>query len=154
VNRNIAIERADPAHPEMRRLLEAREVYFQALYPPGSCHYLDIETMRQPSMRFFSAALDGESLGCGGVWLHEDYAEIKSVYVDPKAQGLGLAKKLMARIEEEARAAGMKLARLETGIHQPEALGLYFALGYEKRGSFGDYPTDDPNSIFMEKQLA
>jgi len=138
----------------MTRLLEEREILFRSLYPPESCHYLDIETMRQPSMRFFSAAFGGEALGCGGIWLHEDYAEIKSVYVNPKARGLGLAKKLMARLEEEARAAGMKLARLETGIHQPEALGLYYALGYEKRGSFGDYPTDDPNSVFMEKELS
>ncbi len=154
MNRSIVIERADPAHPDMRRLLEAREAYFQSLYPPGSWHYRDLETMRQPAMRFFSAAIDGVALGCGGIWLREDYAEIKSVYVDPRARGLGIAKKLMARIEEEARAAGMKLARLETGIHQPEALGLYEALGYVRRGSFGEYPTDDPNSVFMEKRLA
>ena len=42
-------------------------------------------------------------MGCGGCWLHADYAEIKRVYVSPKARGLGLAKKLMQRIEDEAR---------------------------------------------------
>ena len=56
--------------------------------------------------------------------------------------------------EDEARAAGMTVARLETGIHQPEAIGLYRKLGYALREAFGDYPTDDPNSVFMEKRLA
>ena len=69
------------------------------------------------------------------------------------ARGLGLAKQLMQRIEEEARACGRMIARLETGIHQPESLGLYRRLGYVDRGAFGDYPADDPNSVFMEKVL-
>ncbi len=107
----------------------------------------------QPQMRFFAAEVDSEVLGIGGIWLHEDYVEIKRVYVSPKARGLGLAKKIMAVLENEARLAGFGLARLETGIHQPEALGLYRALGYVDRGPFGDYPTDDPNSVFMEKVL-
>ena len=92
-------------------------------------------------------------MGCGGCWLHGDYAEIKRVYVSPRARGLGLAKKLMDRIEAEARMTGRMIARLETGIHQPEALGLYRRLGYADRGPFGDY-TEDPNSVFMEKLLA
>ena len=79
---------------------------------------------------------------------------MKRVYVRPAARGLGLARQIMARIEEEARREGRLLARLEAGIHQPEALGLYRALGYVDRGPFGDYPVDDPNSVFMEKSLA
>ena len=105
-------------------------------------------------MRFFSATVANDIVGCGGIWLHDDYAEIKRVYVTPRGRGLGLAKKIMARLEDEVRAAGLSLARLETGIHQPEALGLYRALGYSDCGPFGDYPADDPNSVFMEKRLA
>ena len=92
-------------------------------------------------------------MGCGGCWLHGDYAEIKRVYVSPDARGLGVARKLMQRIEDEARAAGRMIARLETGIHQPEALRLYRSLSYVDRGPFGDY-AEDPNSVFMEKVLA
>jgi putative acetyltransferase len=78
---------------------------------------------------------------------------VKRVYVSPAARGRGLAKKIMARLEDEARAAGMTIARLETGIYQPAALGLYRALGYADCGPFGDYPADDPMSVFMEKRL-
>ena len=56
-------------------------------------------------------------------------------------------------LEQEARRAGVLVVRLETGIYQPEAIGLYRKLGYEVRNSFGDYPTDDPMSVFMEKSL-
>jgi putative acetyltransferase len=153
VSARITIKHEDPGQPDVMLLLEARDALMQSLYPPESCHYLDIEAMRQPPMRFFSAAIDGEVLGCGGIWLHEDYAEIKSLYIKPKARGRGLAKTIMARLEAEARGANLKLVRLETGIHQLEALGLYRALGYAERGSFGDYPVNDPNSVFMEKRL-
>jgi putative acetyltransferase len=40
---------------------------------------------------------------------------------------------------------------LETGIRQPEALGLYERLGFVRRGPFGDY-AEDPLSVFMEKR--
>jgi putative acetyltransferase len=150
----IAVTRADPRAPSVRILIEELDAYSRPLYPPESNHLLDIESMCLPQMRFFAASVDGELAGCGGIWLHEDYAEIKRVYVSTRARGLGLAKKIMERLEAEARAAGMTVARLETGIHQPAALGLYRALGYVDRGCFGGYPADDPNSVFMEKRLA
>ena len=150
---NVVIAPADPREPRVRALIEELDAYQLSLYPAESNHLLDVGTLTQPQMRFFSAAVDGEVLGCGGIWLHANYAEVKRVYVRPVARGLGLAKKIMVRLEDEARAAGMAIARLETGIHQPEALGLYQALGYADRGPFGDYPTDDPMSVFMEKRL-
>ncbi len=148
----ISINRVDPAVPAVRQLIEELDAYMIPLYPAESNHLLDIEALRQPQMRFFAAVVDGKMLACGGCWLRLDYAEIKRVYVNPAARGLGLAKKLMQAIEDEARVHGMAIARLETGIHQPEAVGLYRALGYEHRGPFGEY-TQDPNSVFMEKQL-
>ena len=144
---------ADPAEPAVRVLIDELDAYQSVLYPPESNHLLDIETLRQPRMRFFAAFVRDEVLGIGGCWLHDGYAEIKRVYVSPKARGLGLAKRLMDRIEAEALATGRAIARLETGIHQPEALGLYRRLGYATCGAFGDYPADDPNSVFMEKRL-
>lgn len=153
---DIVITIADPAHPPVRLLVEELDQYLIPLYPAESNHLLDIETLRQPEMRFFAAFADKgheTALGIGGCWLHGDYAEIKRIYVTPSARGLGLAKKLMQRVEAEAVQNGRNIVRLETGIHQPESLGLYRALGYVDCGSFGDYPADDPNSVFMEKRL-
>lgn len=149
----IVIAIADPAHPPVRAMVEELDAYLVPLYPAESNHLLDIETLRQPEMRFFAAFRNETVLAIGGCWLHGDYAEVKRIYVTPAARGLGLAKRIMQRIEAEAAEMGRRLARLETGIHQPESLGLYRRLGYVDCGAFGDYPADDPNSVFMEKRL-
>ena len=60
---------------------------------------------------------------------------------------------MIRRLEEATRAEGLGLLRLETGPRQPEALTLFAAHGFVRCGHFGDYPTDDPLSIFMEKRL-
>ena len=150
----ITIAAADPRQAEVRRLIEDLDRLQLSLYPAESNHLLDIETLAGPDIRFFSASMNGDIVGCGCIRLCEDYAEVKRVYVDPGARGLGLARAMMAQLEAEALARGKNVARLETGIHQPAALGLYVALGYSRRSSFGDYPADDPNSVFMEKRLA
>ncbi len=146
----IEIKRADPR--DFVSFLNASEDYAASLYPAESNHMLDVETLLRPQMNFFGVLVDGAVKGCGGFWAHEDYVEIKRVWIDPSARGLGLSRKLMTVVEDEARVMGFKFARLETGISQPEALGLYRALGYVDRGPFGDYKLD-PLSVFMEKAL-
>jgi putative acetyltransferase len=148
----IEIKSVDPRGAEYVSLLQASDDYAASLYPAESNHMLDVETLLRPQMNFFSVVVDGTVRGCGGFWAHADYVEIKRVWIDPSARGLGLSRKLMTVLEGEARALGFKIARLETGISQPEALGLYRALGYMERGPFGDYKLD-PLSVFMEKTL-
>jgi putative acetyltransferase len=146
----IEIKRADPR--DFISFLQASDDYAASLYPAESNHMLDVETLLRPQMNFYGVVVDGAVKGCGGFWAHADYVEIKRVWIDPSARGLGLSRKLMAVLEDEARVLGFKFARLETGISQPEALGLYRALGYADRAPFGDYKLD-PLSVFMEKKL-
>jgi len=148
----IETKRADPRRDDYVRLLQASDEYAASLYPAESNHMLDIETLIRPQMNFFGVMVDGVVKGCGGFWAHDDYVEIKRVYIDPTARGLGLSRKLMTVLEDEARTMGFKIARLETGISQPEALGLYKAIGYTDRGPFGEYKLD-PFSVFMEKAI-
>ena len=150
---SVVINAADPRTDDARRLVGELDDYLATLYPPETNILLDIEALADPRMRIFLLHLDGEPVGCGGIWLHDDYAEVKRFYVIPSARGMGLARAIMARLDDEARAVGMKIIRLEVGVSQPAALGLYHALGYIQRGPFGDYPTDDPRSVFMEKAL-
>ncbi len=149
----IVIQKADPREPPVQALIEELDDYQARLYPAESNFGLDIDSLVQPEVRFFSVTVDRVILGCGGFWLHGDYAEVKRVYIHPKSRGLGLGRKLMAHIEAEMLAEGRSISRLETGISQPEALGLYRALGYVERGPFGDYPAGDPFCVFMEKKL-
>jgi putative acetyltransferase len=74
------------------------------------------------------------------------------MFVTPEARGLKLGARILARLEQQARDERLACLRLETGIHQAAALGLYRAFGFRDRGPFGDY-APDPLSVFMEKPL-
>jgi putative acetyltransferase len=151
----VTIERTDPRLPKARALIDALDALLISLYPMESNHLVAVDRLAEPDTRFFIAERDGKAMGCGAIMIcGQDYAEVKRVYVAPNGRGLGLARMLLARLEAETRDLGLPALRLETGRYQPEALGLFKSYGFELRGSFGDYPSDDPNSIFMEKPLA
>jgi len=147
----IALE--SPDQPEVIALIAELDAYQDGLYPPESRHALDLTSLMQPNVLFLVARDDsGSALGCGAMVLQDDYGEIKRMYVSPRGRGQGLGSRLLAELEREAASRGCELARLETGPYQPEALALYAAAGYERRGPFGRY-LDDPLSVFMEKGL-
>ncbi|MEV5972559.1 GNAT family N-acetyltransferase [Streptomyces sp. NPDC051921] len=79
-------------------------------------------------------------------------AELKRMYVVPEARGLGLARRILAALEADARAAGRTRMVLETGTAQPEAIALYASSGYEPCAKFGYY-RDYPNSRCFAKAL-
>ena len=150
----LKIGREDPRGTDVEGLVRALDAMFESLYPAESNHLLDIETLARPDIRFFVLREKGEALGCGALWIHDDYGEVKRVYVKPEARGRKLGHVILKRLEEEARGLGIKLLRLETGVKQPEALGLFKASGFAACDAFGDYPVDDANSVFMEKRIA
>lgn len=150
---DITVQLESPRQLDVARLLEALDAYQSALYPPESNHFLDVEALATPGVRFFVARRAGEALGCAALRIDPaGYGELKRMYVTPAARGMNLGRRLLHRIEAEARRQGLEYLRLETGIHQPEALGLYRASGYRESEPFGDY-TPDPLSVFMEKRL-
>jgi putative acetyltransferase len=151
--RHILIQAGDPFSPSARELIERLDKYLSDLYPAESNHLLSAEELQQPDVTFLTASVDGEVAGCGAFVNHGgEYAEIKRMFVLPEFRGIKLGRRILEEIENLARASGLELARLETGIYQSEALFLYKSAGYQPRGSFGDYP-EDPLSIFMEKKL-
>ena len=154
---NITIEQTVEATLEVRDLIRELNEVLGAAYEKHQQHGLSIEQLFEPNVRFFVARLDGIAVGCGGVAICEDYAEVKRMYTRPAARGRGVAKALLRRIEDEARAAGKIVLRLETGIRQQEAIGLYERAGYRPRGPFGPYATmptrNIETSLFFEKVL-
>lgn len=151
---SITIERAVEALPEVYDLIGELNGVLGAAYESHQRHGLSIVQLFEPHVRFFLARLDGFAVGCGGV---EDYAEVKRMYTRPAARGRGVAKALLYRIEDEARRANKSVLRLETGILQREAIGLYETMGFRPCGPFGPYatmPADSiETSIFFEKGL-
>jgi putative acetyltransferase len=153
----IVIERVPAPTPEAEQLVAELDAVLGALYEPEQRHGLSIEQVFEPNVRFFIARLEDEAVGCGAVALFDDYAEVKRMYTREAARGRGVGKALLARIEREGRAAGMGVLRLETGIHQAAAIGLYEWFGFRPCRAFGHYaglpPRQIAASLFYEKPL-
>ncbi|HYI36068.1 MAG TPA: GNAT family N-acetyltransferase [Thermoleophilaceae bacterium] len=96
---------------------------------------------------------DGEPVGCGALrGLGDGAAEIKRMYVRPHARGTGVARRLLAALEEQARSRSFRVIRLETGTRQPEGMALYASAGYTEIDGFGDY-AGHPASRCFERRL-
>ena len=150
----MTITSESPDQPEVIALIAELDAYQDSLYPPESRHALDLESLKRANVVFLVARDDeGQAVGCGAVVLHAAYGEIKRMYVAPRCRGRGIARALLQALESASAMAGCRLLKLETGPFQPEALGLYASLGYERRGPYGHY-ADDPLSVFMHKTLA
>lgn len=149
-----SIERSDPQAPGVAALLAASEAHARELYPEESVHMLNLSELSAPSVQFWVArTAEGVARGCVALVIGADgCAEIKRMFVVPEAQGQGIGSLLLLSLEADARRSGIRTIRLETGLRQPEAIGLYRRFGYRERGPFGAYGPD-PNSLFMEKHL-
>jgi GNAT superfamily N-acetyltransferase len=79
-------------------------------------------------------------------------AEVKRMYVVPERRGAGHARAVLAELERTAAAASYDVLVLETGVRQPEAIGLYLASGYAEIPGFGHY-RDSPLSRCFAKRL-
>jgi putative acetyltransferase len=147
----VAIERPD--QPDILFLIRDLDAYQTALYPGESAHLLGIEALCADDVHFFVARCHHSPVGCGALrCLPDAAAELKRMYVVPQARGFGVGRRLLTEIETHARRIGVRTLRLETGVRQHEALGLYRSAGFEVRGPFGDYGPDQL-SVFMEKNL-
>jgi putative acetyltransferase len=154
----IQLELAAQATDEVRALITELDGELAAAYSAEQRHGLALEAIFQPQVRFFLARLDGRAVGCGGIALFADFAEVKRMYVRNIARGQGVAQAILARLEAEAATAGLFLVQLETGIRQGAAMRLYERAGYTRCAIFGAYavmaPESVATSVFFEKRLA
>jgi putative acetyltransferase len=146
----IGVETAD--QPEVEALLQAARALLAGLYPPESRHGLDLAAYERPEVTLFVARDGRAAVGCGACQLQGDgSAEVKSMFVAEDARGRGIGRALLEAIEARLR-GHVSILRLETGVKQHAAIGLYESAGFHRRGPFGSY-RDDPLSVFMEKPL-
>ena len=149
----ISIAEETPDQPEIHRFLRLGDELSASLYPAESNHALDLFALLASNVRFFAARAHGSVIGCGGYAKEGNgFGEIKRFFVDPLARGRGTGGKIIAAIEQVARADGLVFMQLETGVRNFAALRLYRRLNYHERGPFGNYKPD-PLSMFMEKRL-
>ncbi|WP_420968951.1 GNAT family N-acetyltransferase [Bradyrhizobium sp. B120] len=150
---DISIAPEDPRQADVRQLIDLSDAHMQALYPPDSNHLVPVETLADADTVFLVARRDGEVLGSIAFRLiAPGHAEMKRMFVRADARGHGLGRRLLGVLEDAARSREITRISLETGIRQPEAVGLYRAAGYRECPPFADY-APDPLSLFMTKRL-
>jgi putative acetyltransferase len=109
--------------------------------------------VQPPDGIFLVARWEGEPVACGALKrIDATTGEIKRMYTTPAGRKKGIARALLARLEDEARALGYAALQLETGKPQPEALALYETTGWSRITPYGRY-RDDPLSVCFRKEL-
>ncbi|MFM9371686.1 GNAT family N-acetyltransferase [Streptomyces sp. Da 82-17] len=137
-------------HPDAIKLNDEVQQEYVRRYGEGDGDATPLDAaMFQPPHGLYLLAYDDRDrpLATGG-WRSQEAgpegysdgdAELKRMYVTPEARGRGLARRILALLEADARAAGRTRMVLETGTAQPEAIALYTSEGYLPCAKFGYY---------------
>jgi ribosomal protein S18 acetylase RimI-like enzyme len=150
---SVTITPEHPGSADAVALIAELEAHLDPLYPSKSRHGYSVEKLIAQSVAFFVLRDNGTAAGCGGVQLFgTEYGELKRMYVRPQFRGKGFGTMLLDHLAAYAQSHGLGLLRLETGIHQADAIRLYERAGYQRIPPFGTY-VKDPLSLFLEKRV-
>lgn len=141
----LRIERVHPAHPDARACVAhyfaELDRRFQAGFDPTASLGAEDADLVPPRGAFLVARADGQPLASGALkGVDPEWASIKRMWVDPSMRGLGLGRRMLAAIEEQARELGFTSVQLETNGTLVEARQLYASAGYEEVARFSDDP--------------
>jgi GNAT superfamily N-acetyltransferase len=136
---------AEPVDGEDSRL--CLNAYFRELAArfeggfDGTDDYARVDDMTPPTGLFVIARLDGDAVGCGGFKrVDQATGEIKRVWTAPSARGMGVARRILRKLEAAAREKGLNTLRLDTNRALTEAHALYRSEGYKEVARFNDNP--------------
>ena len=149
----VSITAERPDTEEARALILELESHLAGLYPAVSRHGYSVDKLISEGVAFFLLRDDGIPAGCGGVQLFgTEYGELKRMYIRPSFRRRGYGRLMLDHLSNFARCRGVGLLRLETGIHQAEAITLYEHAGFHRIPPFSGY-TGDPLSRCYEKRI-
>lgn len=151
----LVIAEADPQGEEALALLRQAAIEARALYPelfaPDAPWPVNVPT--PPRGVFLLAHIGGEPVACGAIRpLAAREAEVHRMYVIPVARQHGVARQLLAALEQQADRLGFATLKLETGYRQAPAMAFYESCGFERSAAFGEY-VNDPVSVCYEKTI-
>lgn len=157
---SLQIRRLPITHPDAALLVEEVQQEYVARYGGRDETPIDPAYFEEPLGAFFVGYLDGVPVATGAWRRRTDVevggssltAEVKRMYVAPAGRHRGIARAVLAHLEDTARAAGVEVMVLETGIRQPEAIALYQSSGYTPVPGFGFY-RDSPISRCFARPL-
>ena len=158
----LVIRLDDLSDPRIAAFMQEHLRDMRATSPPESVHALDMDQLRRPDIRFWTAWLPddtepapGRLVGTGALkHLSDEHAELKSMRSAEGLRGLGVGRAILEHVLGQAVDLGYQRVSLETGS-QPffePAHQLYRRYGFADCDPFGSYGPD-PNSRFMTREL-
>ncbi|MBI1171665.1 GNAT family N-acetyltransferase [bacterium] len=151
----ITLHEVDPADPRAVWCLTQYYAELDASFPTGFA--ADPETpaslaaLRPPQGLFLIALHGAQAVGCVALRAETaEMAEVKRLWVAPDARGLGLAGRLMQRVEDHARSLGLKRLHLDTNGSLTTAIAFYRARGWADVARYNDNPYAE---FWFEKPL-
>ena len=142
-------------NPEVDELLRKHFIELRSVSPAGSTHVLDIDGLKNPSIKFWSLWENEKLMGCGALkFLNESHGEFKSIRVADQYRGKGYGKKIISHLIAEAKELKIKKISIETGSGEffKSARRLFKNFGFEKCEPFSHYKTD-ANSCYMSLEI-
>ncbi|CAM5572607.1 GNAT family N-acetyltransferase [Streptomyces hirsutus] len=147
-------------HPDAVKLNDEVQAEYDIRYGDGGdATPMDPADFRPPNGIYLIAYDENDTPAASGGWRVQNAngegnrdgdAELKRMYVIEQMRGRGLARRILAALEENARAAGRLRMVLETGTEQPEAIALYTSSGYEPCEKFGYYRFHDNSRCYAK----
>ncbi|GAB3173665.1 GNAT family N-acetyltransferase [Streptomyces incanus] len=154
------IRRVSYDHPDAVKLNDEVQAEYHVRYGDGGdATPMDPADFRPPNGVYLLAYDENDTPVASGGWRVQNTngegnrdgdAELKRMYVAEGMRGRGLARRILAVLEEDARAAGRLRMVLETGTQQPEAVALYTSSGYEPCEKFGYYRFHDSSLCYAK----
>ena len=138
-------------NPKVHDLLIKHFIELRSVSPVGSAHVLDIEGLKDPSIKFWSLWKENDLVGCGALkFLDEKHGEFKSIRVNDKFRNKGNGSKIVYHLINEAQKLYIKRLSLETGAGDFFAIArnLFVKCGFRTCEPFSHYK-NDTNSVYM-----
>jgi len=138
--------------PDFQQLVVELDAYLRIVDGDDHAFYAQFNTI--DSLQHVIVCYNQDiAIGCGAFKAYNTQTvEIKRIYTLPQYRGRGVAKSIMAAIENWANEEHFSLAILETGYLQKEAIALYTKIGYEVTNNFGQYE-GVATSVCMQKTI-
>ena len=140
---------------DVNDLLKKHFIELRSVSPAGSTHVLDIDGLKDPSIKFWSLWEDNKLVGCGALkFLEKNHGEFKSIRVADEFKKRGAGERIINHLIEEAKKLKISKLSIETGAGEffLPARKLFSKFGFKKCPPFAHYK-DDPNSCYYTLNL-
>ena len=140
---------------EVNNLLKKHFIELRSVSPAGSTHVLDIDGLKDPSIKFWSLWENNKLVGCGALkFLEKNHGEFKSIRVADESKKKGIGERIINHLIEEAKKLKISKLSIETGAGDffLPARNLFSKFGFKSCPPFAHYK-DDPNSCYYTLDL-